>query len=77
MTLYVKGSVRWRNGDSFTGQFSDGLRHGPGLLRQDTRDLEVSGRDVVKDMFKVSEDVTAITQEMQQIAKGNFIDTSF
>ena len=42
MTLYVKGSVRWRNGDSFTGQFSDGLRHGPGLLRLDTRDLEVA-----------------------------------
>ena len=34
--------MRWRNGDSFSGQFRDGLRHGPGLLRLDTRDLEVA-----------------------------------
>ena len=42
MTLYVKGSVRWRNGDSFSGQFREGLRHGPGMLRLDTSELEVA-----------------------------------
>ena len=42
MTLYVTGAVRWRNGDSFTGQFREGLRHGTGLLRLDTSDLEVA-----------------------------------
>ena len=39
-------------------------------LEKDTTDLEVSGRHVVQDMDKVSQDVTAITSEMEQIAKG-------
>ena len=29
--------MSWRNGDSFCGQFRDGLRHGPGFLRLVTR----------------------------------------
>ena len=39
--LSIAGSVRWRNGDSFCGQFRDGLRHGPGLLRLVTSQLMV------------------------------------
>ena len=38
----IAGSVRWRNGDSFCGQFRDGLRHGPGLLRLVTSQLMVA-----------------------------------
>ena len=34
--------MRWRNGDSFCGQFRDGLRHGPGLLRLVTSQLMVA-----------------------------------
>ena len=46
-------------------------------LEKDTTDLEVSGRHVVQDMDKVSQDVTAITSEMEQIAKGEKNLTSF
>ena len=46
-------------------------------LEKDTTDLEVSGRHVVQDMDKVSQDVTAITSEMEQIAKGEKNLTNF
>ena len=40
-------------------------------LEEDASNLDKAGRGVVREMFKVGDEVKSITSEMQQIANGN------